>query len=184
MLSALASVMILKHIVIMGMAALVAGCSAPPKGAPRYTEPLTHSFGIHLVSFTPTQPWSAAALGDLATLRLDKEPVISDADILTYDFANHKLLVKRSALSRMPAPPVWHQPFVVVADGRRIYLGAFGTLLSSYSISVPTILVDFRDFTNELAIDLGYPAPGFAVGPDPRSDERIRKALAGLKKLK
>jgi hypothetical protein len=177
-------VMIPKHIVIIGMAALVAGCNAPRKGVAHSTEPPAHSFGIYLVSFTPTQPWSAAGLGDLAALRLDKKPVISDADILTYDFANHTLVVTRSALARMPDPPVWHQPFVVVADGQRIYLGAFSTMVSSCGTSVPTILVDFRDSTNELTIDLGYPAPGFSDGPDPRSDERIRTALAGLKKLK
>jgi hypothetical protein len=57
-------------------------------------------------------------------------------------------------------------------------------MLSSWGTSVPTILVDFRGFTNELVIERAYPAPGFGVGPDPRSDERIRVALAGLKKLK
>jgi hypothetical protein len=94
------------------------------------------------------------------------------------------MLVRREALSRLPKPSVWHAPFVAVADGQRIYLGAFGTMLSSSSSPVPTILVDFRDFTNSLTIDRAYPSAGFASGPDPRPDERIRVALAELKKLK
>lgn len=142
-----------------------------------------HSLGIYLVKFTPEQPWTPATLGSLANLVLYKEPVISDADILSYDFASHTLLVRRSALARLPSPPVWHQPFVLVADGQRIYVGAFSTMLSSYSSPVPSILVDFRDFTNELSINRGYP-PGFGGGPDPRSDDRIRVALSGLHVLK
>ena len=94
------------------------------------------------------------------------------------------MLVKREALARLPQPSVWGAPFVLVADGKRVYLGAFGTVASSYSIPVPTILVDFREFTSWLTIDEGYPTPGFADGPDPRSDMRIRVALGGLRKLK
>src|SRR5262249_35271181 len=122
------------------------------------------------------------ALGKLTDLALVKEPVLSDADILSYDFATHRFLVRRSALSRLPSPPVWHTPFVLVADGQRIYVGAFSTMLSSHSSPVPSILVDFRDFTNELSIDRAYPAGGFGTGTDPRSDDRIRSALAGLHK--
>ena len=173
----------LKHIAIIGIAGVLLGCSAARQGTTRSETP-PHSFAIHLVDFTPEQPWSPATLGRLADLVLVKEPVISGADILSYDFATHSFLVRRSALSRLPAPSVWHKPFVLVADGQRIYLGAFGTMLSSYSSCVPTILVDFRNFTNELTINRAYPAPSFGTGTDPRSDERVRVALAGLHKLK
>jgi hypothetical protein len=168
----------------MGLAGILVGCSAATKRATPPVEEQKHSFGIYLVAVTPEKPWDASSLGDLAALTLAKEPVVADGDLLNYDFAHHAMVVKRSALSRLPSPSVWHQPFVVVADGERIYLGAFGTMLSSWGTSVPTILVDFRGFTNELVIERAYPAPGFGMGPDPRSDERIRVALAGLKKLK
>jgi hypothetical protein len=174
----------LKHIAIIAIAGVLAGCSAARQGTTRSEETPAHSLAIHLVDFTPEQPWSPATLGRLADLALVEEPVISGADILSYDFATHSFLVRRSALLRLPDPPVWHKPFVLIADGQRIYLGAFSTMFSSYSSSVPTILVDFRDFTNELTIDQAYPAPGFAAGTDPRSDERVRAALTGLHKLK
>jgi hypothetical protein len=174
--------LMLKHIVIIGIAGLLIGCSSPPKETPR-TETPAHSFGIYLVNGTPQQPWTPATLGSLADIALFREPVLSDADILNYDFTSHKFLVRREALSRLPEPPVWHQPFVIVADGQRIYLGAFITLLSSYSSPVPSIVVDVRKFTNELSITRSYPAPGFGDGTDPRGDERIRVALAGLHKL-
>ncbi len=173
-----------KHLVIIVPVALLIGCVGAPRRAPGSAETSAHSFGIYLVAFTADKPWGAATLGELATLPLAKEPVLSDADILSYDFASHQMLVRRGGLSRLPNPSVWGAPFVVVADGQRIYLGAFGTMLSSSSTSVPTILVDFRDLTNSLTIDSAYPGAAFAEGPDPRSDERIRVALAGLKKLK
>ena len=158
----------LRNIAIVGIAGLIVGCNATQKVAAHSDKP-QHSFGIYLVNFTPEQPWTPATLGSLADLALEKQPVISDADILTYEFATHTFLVQQSALARLPRPPVWHKPFVVVADGQRIYVGAFSTSLSSHASSVPSILVDFRDFTNELTINLGYPA-GFRTGVDPRSD--------------
>lgn len=176
--------MTLKDFIVIVFAGILIGCAGTPRRATRSAEPQTHSFGIYLVTFTGEKPWTAATLGDLAALPLAKEPVLSDADILSYDFAEHRMIVRQEALSRLPRPPVWHTPFVVVADGQRIYLGAFSTMLSSFSTSVPSIRVDFRDSKNSLIIGRAYPAPGFADGPDPRSDARIRAALAGLGKLK
>jgi len=173
----------LKYIAIIAIAGVLVACTATQKGAPR-SAARAHSFDIYLVRFTPDQPWTPATLGDLADLALEKEPVLSDADILSYDFATHSFLVRQSALSRLPEPPVWHKPFVVVADGQRIYVGAFSTTLSSYPSSVPSIIVSFRRFKNELTICRAYPAPGFATGTDTRSDDRIRAALEGLHKLK
>lgn len=174
----------LKHLSVIVVAGILLACTGTPKETTRPAEAQPHSFGIYLVAFTADKPWGPATLGELATLPLAKEPVFSAADILSYGFARHRMFVKREALPHLPQPSVWGAPFVVMADGQRVYLGAFGTMLSSSSTAVPTILVDFREFTNSLTIDRAYPAPGFAAGPDPRSDHRIRMALAGLKKLK
>ncbi len=174
----------LKRLFVVGFAGILVGCTGTPKRTPQPPEPKTHSLGVYLVPFTADKPWGPSTLGDLAALPLAKEPVLSDSDILSYDFTHHSMLVKRGALSRLPKPSVWGAPFVVVADGQRVYLGAFGTMLSSSSIPVPTILVDFRELTNSLTIDRAYPAPSFGGSADPRSDERIRVALAALGKLK
>jgi hypothetical protein len=174
-----------KYLIIVAFASILIGCAVPPKATTGPAGTPAHSFGIYLLASTADKPSSAAASGDLAALPLAKEPVLSDADILSYDFANHTMLVTREALSRLPKPSVWHMPFVVVADEQRIYMGQFSTILSSSgSSSVPTILVDTAPFTNSLTIYSGYPPPGVVTDPDPRSDERIWLALAMLQKLK
>jgi len=74
-------------------------------------------------------------------------------------------------------------PFVVMADGQRIYMGAFITGLSSFAISGPEV------FGEEIVED-GFPIyppnehimPGPAA-PDLRSDPRILKVLTEAGRL-
>lgn len=74
-------------------------------------------------------------------------------------------------------------PFVVMADGQRIYMGAFITGLSSFAISGPEV------FGEEIVED-GFPIyppnehimPG-PVAPDLRSDPRILKVLTEAGRL-
>jgi hypothetical protein len=65
-------------------------------------------------------------------------------------------------------------PFVVEADGQRIYLGAFGTGMSSIGIPLPQVMVE--DVTDEgFAI---YPPPKTTpASPDLRNDPRIVKVF-------
>jgi hypothetical protein len=124
-------------------------------------------------------------------VKLGDHPLISDADLVAYDFTNHVMTVKPEVFRRLPGGEV---PFVVVADGERIYLGAFTTWLSSKTLCIPSIVpdivrpsFDMAERHNTLSIDDGYP-PSYrsakCTNPDPRSDERIRQALAALGKLK
>jgi hypothetical protein len=120
-------------------------------------------------------------------LPLANEPVISEADVLAYDFSKHALRLRTEALKRLPRPPVEGMPFVVVANGERIYPGAFYGLFSSIPCSLPVIVVG-RSAQSEVAgadvvlIDRAYPVQQ-ATGKDLRSDERVRDALGRLKKL-
>ena len=177
--------MTLKHFRVSGLSFALIGCTSISKKATHPIEARAHSFAIYLVAFTPDKPWDAATIGDLATLPLSNEPLLSDADIVSYDFAKHEILTSPAAiLSLKSNGSVWGVPFVVVADGERIYVGAITSAASSASISVPTILMWASRFANPLSIDRAYPSPEFGSGPDPRSDERVRVALAGLKELK
>jgi hypothetical protein len=75
-------------------------------------------------------------------LILDKNPLLMEDDIERYQLPRHILRLKPGVVERLTAEidaPVWGTPFVVVADGRRIFLGAFWTHLSSYLADVPTI---------------------------------------------
>jgi hypothetical protein len=127
--------------------------------------------------------------GDWSRIRLSESPLISAADIVSYDFADHSIRLRSETLAKIPRPPVAGTPFVVVADGQRIYLGVFTTGISSMSFAVPNIMVDRRVLvTNQapdiLVIERAYPRPSFGVGPDPRVDQRIKTALVALHKLK
>lgn len=143
-------------------------------------------FGIFLTlnSNLDTRP----GMVDLAHVQLVSPPVISAKDLISYDLPTHSMKLRREALTRIPRPPVSGLPFVVVADGKRIYLGAFWTEVSSMSSDVPTItvnkpLLDTSASSNVLLISRAYPASSFGKGPDPRGDPRIKSALEKLHKL-
>jgi len=118
---------------------------------------------------------------------LASAPIISEADILAYDFSKHALKLRPEALKRLPLPPVEGTPFVVVVNGERIYWGAFYSNFSSIPFSLPVILVN-RGAQSEtpgrdiVLIERAYPAQS-AMGKDLRSDERVRDVLGKLKKL-
>ncbi len=71
-------------------------------------------------------------------------------------------------------------PFVVEADGQRIYLGAFETSVSSIGIQGPEVMVE------EIVND-GYPIyppPSFnSLPPDLRNDPRIVKVFTEAGKV-
>jgi len=147
-----------------------------------------HEFAIYLTAEPVDRRITAYGTGDWSHVKLDTSPVISATDIVWYAWSGHSIRLRPEALKRIPRPPVEGRPFVVVADGQRIYLGAFTTSLSSFSIAVPSITVDRRSiFTNQpadvLIIERGYPGDSFGRGPDPRPDSRIKDALSALGKL-
>lgn len=84
-------------------------------------------------------------------------------------------------VNQLPSVGVYGLPFVVLADGERIYLGAFVTAVSSVGLSMPTITVELMPDAS-FTIEPGYPG-GPAPSPDPRSDPRILDVLASSGKL-
>lgn len=149
----------------------------------------TNTFGLYLLAGPADQRLTTRGQGDWSHLRLAASPAISAVDIVSYDFTNHVIKLRREVLAKIPRPPVGGTPFVVVADGQRIYLGVFTTGLSSMSFAVPSITVDRRMLmpdqpSDTLFIEKAYPQPAFGLGPDPRGAQRIKTALAALHKLK
>jgi hypothetical protein len=183
------------HLTLMATVCLIfSGCATqkrvasaePPKPSETNIESQT-KFGIFL-TINPDLAIRPSIV-DLAQVKLASSPVISAEDILSYDFSNHSMKLRSEALARIPNPPVHGLPFVVVADGQRIYLGAFWTEVSSIPSSVPTITVNKQRLAKDQPqdiqiIDRAYPTRSFGEGPDPRSDPRIKTALAALHKLK
>jgi hypothetical protein len=149
----------------------------------------TNSFGIYLTAETVDRRITGYGQGNWSHIRLLESPLISAADIISYNFTEHSMRLRRETPAKFPQPPVEGTPFVVVANGERIYLGVFVTCTSSMSFAVPTIVVDRRTLvTNQspdiLVIERAYPQPSFGIGPDPRGDQRIKTVLNTLHKLK
>ena len=124
---------------------------------------------------------------DLSHIQLAHSPVISAKDIISYDFTTHAMKLRHKPLAGVSLAPgqlVGGLPFIVVADGQRIYLGAFTSEVSSISLGVPSIVAGRFNTPEDVAvIDRAYPSDQFGQGPDPRGDPRIKSALAALHKL-
>ena len=145
------------------------------------------TFAIYLLASSAEARPFARGQAQWKILPLASEPIISEADILAYDFSKHALRLRPEALKRLPRPTVFGAPFVVVVNGERIYLGAFYTSASSIPFGKPVIVVDRRSQgeatdADVLLIERAYPQSG-ASGEDLRSDKRVREALGKLKKL-
>ena len=142
------------------------------------------------------------------------KPLITEDDIISFDWEKQHIHLKPGVKERLPnvdnPPQVWGVPFVVVANGERIYLGAFWSLSSSYLSNMPHISPKFpvkydpsdKEFLPEDVIRIGRVHFRHSVetttGPDfnrrlqaamdsmpyhSRFDERIRSALESVGKL-
>lgn len=125
----------------------------------------------------------AAAAGKLAlgSLVLADQPLLDLFGIRYYRRGDHfvafDLSPQLAAIkSQIGTVPLQGAPFVVVADGNRVYLGAFWTELSSFSPAAPFVRVEGMT-TQGMTIELP------AGAKDPRADARIVDALTGAAKL-
>jgi hypothetical protein len=125
---------------------------------------------------------------DLSQLELDRSPVLSDADIVTYTWETHEIELTepaRERVARLEVPMTTGVPFVVCVGDERIYGGAFWVSSSSMSfqgIVIDTLFAKMDD--HPIRIQLGYPeSPERFEGEDLRSDPRILRSLTGSGKL-
>lgn len=138
----------------------------------------TH-FAIVLVKGVKT---GDAIKSKIEDLQLETEPVLTDRDLISYKWKDHELELRQGfdlykLLGRVPTDGL---PFVVIADDKRVYLGAFWTSISSVSASIPVIL----DPKKVIKIYEGYPGKLTNDQLDPRSDKRIYNALKSIGKIK
>src|SRR5688500_5062330 len=85
----------------------------------------------------------------LKALRLDPDPVITEADGVAYfdvgesGYAYHRMRLRPAAIARLPrAPSPAGTPFVVSVSGERLFLGVFLREHAACTNRLPTILVD------------------------------------------
>jgi hypothetical protein len=124
-----------------------------------------------------------------AKIPLADFPIISEDDLLSYDWDTHTLHLRDSIWQKIPRPGNGiGTPFAVVVDGTPIYVGAFWSGISSLGNTCPVIVsqyfgYDERD-SKDLTIRLGFLGTPIQGLPDPRNNERLKKVLAELGKLK
>jgi len=141
--------------------------------------PARRRFAIHLV----LDPVDVGRPNDvtLNKLQVAPVPIISEKDLLGYDWSGHILRLRPKVTDRLPSPKsVWGIPFVVVADGRPCYLGAFWAAGSSYLPKVPMAYTGIRPglTTSKDSLQIG-PVP-IAGAKDPRNNIRLRTVLEEL----
>jgi hypothetical protein len=120
-------------------------------------------------------------------IMVDSKPLVTESDLVEYNYAEHAMEIRTEALARLPRPKIGGLPFSIVANGQTIYSGLFVPIISSRSYKTPTIwmgLTDTNKPTTTLVIQRPlYPESRFE-GVDPRFDTRLRDALEKLGKLK
>lgn len=144
-------------------------------------------FAIYLLADGSMNGRDAARVA-LASLKLQGNPLITEDDIVEYRWQTHSLVLKPGAEKRFPSPGVWGIPFVLVADGKSQYLGAFWTHVSSASFEHPVIATPRfgpkgEPGTAEYTIDRAYPGATAEMKDDPRENETVRTVLQSLGKL-
>ncbi|MBT3201518.1 MAG: M48 family metalloprotease [Phycisphaerales bacterium] len=140
-------------------------------------------FAIHLVD----QPVNLAQAEKLPLdkLQLENTPLISDADVVAYDWDNHILHLTKQAAARLTqlgrrSRFDWNPPFVVSTGNERRYLG---TLWRNHGASLPSVpMIYFKpNQGSQAGLDsIAIEPPSAPGAKDPRGDKQV---LAGLKQL-
>ena len=121
----------------------------------------------------------------LTDLPLEQTPFISMEDVVMYNSSTYEMTLTESAAAIVHrlGIPVNGMPFVVVARGERIFMGAFWTPVSSLSYSGIVAMPSLEEDSSILYFDLGYPSADFFEGVDLRDNEQIIKAFSKAEKL-
>jgi hypothetical protein len=129
---------------------------------------------------------SPGKVESLAKLEPAEQPFIGINDIVTYNADSHELKLAGDAYTKIYElqVPTTGTTFVVCVDKKPIYWGAFWTPISSQAFDGVTI---WKPFLSErspvVTIELGYPAPSFYGGEDPRNKPEIIDSLKKSGKL-
>lgn len=122
----------------------------------------------------------------LSHVDIADQPIISMADIATYDAQTHQLELTANAFERISQldVPVSGKSFMVCVDKGPIYWGAFWTLISSMSFDGVTIWQPLGlQESNIIKLELGYPSSSFYAGEDPRNNQEVFCSLEQAGKL-
>ena len=136
------------------------------------------TLALYLVADEVTRDSLQDGTATPAGLKLKARPILADADFVAWDTAKQSFVITPTAAKRVVGSCAFRSvPFVLASRGEPVYVGLFGTLVSSQSAAVPTILTDsvlsdcFMGFTN-VPMDVLH-----MIG---RADPGVTDALMGL----
>jgi hypothetical protein len=128
-----------------------------------------------------------AKMEALSHVDLAENPLISLADIISYNAQTYELKLTNEAYERIAdlEVPVRGKSFMVCVDKSPVYWGAFWTPVSSQSFNGVTI---WKPFGNShqgtiITLQLGYPSSSFYGGEDPRNSPEVIESLEQSGKL-
>jgi len=135
------------------------------------------AFGIYLLKDGKLKATETVKL-PLEQLDIQDKPLIGPADIEWFDWDKQRFKLRPNVVSKLPKAAIMGTPFVLVANGKRIYSGGFFTCISSASLYAPAIKVDrFLHKDNVYTIEAGYPGK-LKGSPDLRFSDEFKKALS------
>ena len=127
---------------------------------------------------------------NLDSLPLEDDPIITDKDVISYDWNEHKMVIRHNEIIeklRNNKKALSDKPFVVVVDGKNIYMGVSWSLASSaIAPSLPSI--DWSEFYYKENINENSTYTIQILNNDNsgdyRNDKRVYDVLYKLDKLK
>ena len=168
-------------LVLLGLMILFSGC----KGTSKDIQKTEQQAKLALFLVKDLKPYEAYKV-ELDKLSLESTPVLTDSEILEYSWATHEFRLSQDVLLERlkgSVPITIGRAFVLVANGERIYLGAFWSHLSS--VSPPDIPIINSIWSREDKYKYkSYKIDYFSNGKDLRKDERIYEVLKKAGKLK
>ncbi|MCP4610741.1 MAG: hypothetical protein GY845_18695 [Planctomycetes bacterium] len=92
--------------------------------------------------------------------------LFTEEQIKHYNWKTHEVELVEGIEKKLPVPTVFGTPVLVMADGKKAYVAAIWTMVSSVSTNLPVILhFDVQD--GAFRIQLGYPT-AIGIKEDPR----------------
>jgi len=119
-------------------------------------------------------------ISSLVSVKITDTPIIASSEIVSYNLQTHEMKLTPEAFERLRnlQVPVQGTSFIVCADRKPVYQGAFWTPVSSISYNGVTIWKPYDiDTKPVIELSLGYPGTSFYSGEDPRNNARLMFAL-------
>jgi hypothetical protein len=101
----------------------------------------SYAFSIYLLKDSNKTAYELSQK-DMGSVELQENPILTESDISYYNWSAHAFGLADNSTFSFPKPVLAGTPFVVISKGRRLYLGALWTPISSMMWLGPIIQID------------------------------------------